>query len=170
MTDRHRTLHALALLAAAAIWAAPVPAAAQRAVPRGGSPSTSQGGDGRREPSGGGSNQGGSSTQGGGRSEPRSAGTSRDPQQASPAPARQRGDRPGIGQAVPRESAPRPPRARQPIRVYTYPWGYGGIGFYGGYYGGYYDPWWYDPWWYGPGTRAIRAITRRMPTAPFGST
>jgi hypothetical protein len=26
------------------------------------------------------------------------------------------------------------------------PWGYGGLGLYGGYYGGYYDPW-YDPWY-----------------------
>lgn len=166
MMPRHRTLNALAMAAAAALWLAATPADAQRAVPRGGgSDSSSQGGggggssssgggdSGRRAPSGGGrvSSGGGSTAQSGGRSEPRDTGSSRTAQGSRPASPRARGDRPGIGQAVPRDGVP-PPRDRDTVRVYGYPWGYGGIGFYGGYYGSYYDPWWWnDPWWYGPG-------------------
>lgn len=66
---------------------------------------------------------------------------------AIPPYSRPRGDRPTTGTAVPRTTPPPPHDGTIGIYGYPwyYPWGFGGLGFYG-----LYDPW-YDPWGYGPG-------------------
>ncbi len=162
MMTTNRTMKALALGAATVLWLAAAPAGAQRAEPRGGGSSHGGGSTGQRSPSGGATTSGGSSTQDSGGSQPRDAGSSRGSQGRDNGGARARGDRPGTGRAVPREGPPPPPRGGNDhdggAQVYSYPWGYGGLGYYGGYYGGYYDPWWWDdPWGYGPGYPAYAA-------------
>ncbi len=77
---------------------------------------------------------------------------------AAPAPHnRPRGSAPAIGEAVPRrQAAPVPPPGGVLVPGGYYggfiPWGYAGLGLYGGYYAGYYDPW-FDPY-YGGGYAA----------------
>ena len=66
--------------------------------------------------------------------------------------SRPRGNAPAVGEAVPRTGAPAPhgggvlvPGGYDGGFI---PWGFGGLGLYGGYYGGYYDPW-FDPYYGG---------------------
>ena len=103
------------------------------------------------------SNPAGSTANGGGTAVGRREGGTRDARTPDggaagvPPHARPRdGNEPITGTAVPRGSVP-PPTGGGPVVVtgypYSYPWWFGGAGYYGGYYGGYYDPWFggYDP-------------------------